>query len=182
MYTGNNKIALQSQEMITQAFIQLLKEKPFNKISISELCNKAMVSRQTFYSLFDSKENILYYEYQKYCLNLSTHFDDENNLTIPKLVHIFIEYISQHNDFFSILVDNNLTEILNNGLKKALLSCEKILLTNENLKNEYAIAFICGALVEITKKYIKNGQIDDLNTIEDLLIELFEGKYLFFNL
>lgn len=177
MYTGNNKIALQSQEMITQAFIQLLEEKPFNKISISELCNKAMVSRQTFYSLFDSKENILCYEYQKYCLNLSVYFNDENNITIPKLVHIFIQYISQHSDFFSILINNNLTEILSNGLKKALLSCDKLFLINENLKNEYAIAFISGALVEITSKYIKDGETADLNKIEELLISLFEGKY-----
>lgn len=177
MYTGNNKIALQSQEMIAQAFMQQLKEKPFNKISISELCDKAMVSRQTFYSLFDSKENVLYYEYQKYCLNLSAYFSDESNLTIPKLVHTFIQYISQHNDLLSILVNNNLTEIFNNGLKESLLCYDKLFFSNENLKNEYAIAFVSGALVEITSKYIKDGETADLNKIEELLISLFEGKY-----
>lgn len=178
MYTGNNKIALQSQQMITNAFMQQLEDKLFHKISISELCNRAMVSRQTFYSLFDSKENILYYEYEKRYLNLSTYFVDENIITIPKLVHVFIKYISQYSDFFTILVNNNLTEILSNGIKKSLLNCEKLLLSKEDLKNDYAIAFISGALVEITKKYIKNGKNDDLDIVEKLLVSLFEGRYL----
>ena len=178
MYKGNNKIALQSQQMIADAFIKQLKDKPFHKISISEICNKAMVSRQTFYSLFDSKENILYYEYEKHALDFSDHFIDESIVTIDKLIHIFIEYISQYNEFFTILVNNNLTEILGNGIRNSLLSCEKLSFSTENLKNDYAISFISGALVEITNKYIKNGKVDDLNVIEQLLVELFEGKYL----
>lgn len=32
------------------------------------------------------KENILYYEYQKRCLSFSFYFEDENNITIPKLL------------------------------------------------------------------------------------------------
>lgn len=178
MYKGNNKIALQSQEMIASTFMEQLNDKPFQKISISELCNKAMVSRQTFYSLFDSKENILYYEYQKRCLSFSSYFEDENNITIPKLVHTFIQYISDYSDFFSILVNNNLTVILNTGIKEFLSTCPKLLPPNEDLKNDYAISFISGALIEITTMYIKNGKTDNLAIIETLLISLFEGRYL----
>ncbi len=178
MYKGNNKIALQSQQMIADAFMKQLKDKPFHKISISEICNEAMVSRQTFYSLFDSKENILYYEYEKHALDFSDYFIDESVVTIRKLVHVFIEYISQYDELFTILVNNNLTEILGNGIKNSLLSCEKLSFSTEDLKNDYAISFISGALIEITNKYIKNGKVDDLDMIEQLLVELFEGKYL----
>lgn len=178
MYIGNNKIALQSQQMISDAFMQQLEEKPFNKISISKLCNKAMVSRQTFYSLFDSKENILYYEYKKRYLNLSHFFLDEDIITIPKLVHAFIQYIDHYSDFFSILINNNLTEILSNGIKESLMSCDKLPISCNDLKNDYAIAFISGALVEIISTYIKKGKMDDLYMVENLLVSLFEGRYL----
>lgn len=56
MYRGSNPTALQSQSMIIQALLALMQEEPFAKITVKAICARAMVSRQTFYSLFDSKE------------------------------------------------------------------------------------------------------------------------------
>ena len=56
MYRGNNKTAITSQEMIAEACYGLLEKKSLADIRISELCQLAKVSRQTFYSLFQSKE------------------------------------------------------------------------------------------------------------------------------
>lgn len=75
-------------------------------------------------------------------------------------------------------MNNNLTKILGNGIRNSLLSCEKLSFSTEDLKNDYAISFIFSALVKITNKYIKNRKVDNLNMIEQLLVELFEGKYL----
>ena len=49
MYTGDNKTAVLSQQLISDALLSILEEKAFEDISISELCKKAQVSRQTFY-------------------------------------------------------------------------------------------------------------------------------------
>ena len=59
MYTGDNKTAVLSQQLISDALLSILEEKAFEDISISELCKKAQVSRQTFYSLFGKKENVI---------------------------------------------------------------------------------------------------------------------------
>lgn len=71
----------------------------------------------------------------------------------------------------------NLTNILSEGIKNSLFNCEKLHLSKEDLKNDYTIAFISGALVEITIKYIINGKTDDLFIIEELLIALFVARY-----
>lgn len=47
--------------LLTQAMLDLLHEKPFNSITISEICNKAMVRRPTFYRHFQNKEDLLLY-------------------------------------------------------------------------------------------------------------------------
>ena len=65
MYNGNNKTALASQRQIAAAFTALLREKPYSQISVSAICKEAGVSRQTFYSLFSSKENIVLYVLHK---------------------------------------------------------------------------------------------------------------------
>lgn len=65
MYNGNNKTALESQRQIAAAFTVLLREKPYSQISVSAICKEAGVSRQTFYTLFSSKENIVLYVLRK---------------------------------------------------------------------------------------------------------------------
>ena len=56
MYKGSNKSALLSQKLISEALLRLLETMPFNDISVSDLCREAQVSRQTFYSLFGTKD------------------------------------------------------------------------------------------------------------------------------
>lgn len=62
MYQGNNPTAQTSQKLLLDAMNTLLTEKEFKDISVSELCYRSDVSRQTFYSLFGKKENILLYQ------------------------------------------------------------------------------------------------------------------------
>lgn len=47
-------------EYITEALLQLMKKKPFKDISITEICERAGVTRMSFYRNFESKEDILY--------------------------------------------------------------------------------------------------------------------------
>ena len=46
------------KECIVQALLQLTQKKPLSTITISELCEKAGVSRMTFYRNYESKEEI----------------------------------------------------------------------------------------------------------------------------
>ena len=70
MYKGSNKSALLSQKLISEALLRLLESMPFNDISVSDLCREAQVSRQTFYSLFGTKENVVIYELSHNCCYL----------------------------------------------------------------------------------------------------------------
>lgn len=46
-------------ESLREALIILMNEKNYYKISISELCNRAGVSRMAFYNNYESKDNLL---------------------------------------------------------------------------------------------------------------------------
>ena len=60
-----NKI---SKESLITSLILLMKQKPYNKITISELCIKAGVSRTAFYGNFKTKDDLL----TLYVLNMNT--------------------------------------------------------------------------------------------------------------
>jgi len=55
-----NITALKSKAWITESLLVLMMEKDFDKITITEIINKADLTRQTFYRNFESKENVLY--------------------------------------------------------------------------------------------------------------------------
>ncbi|HEY8389715.1 MAG TPA: TetR/AcrR family transcriptional regulator [Clostridia bacterium] len=48
-----------TKRLLSIALFDLMEEKPFNKISVNDICEKAMVHRATFYNHFQDKEDLL---------------------------------------------------------------------------------------------------------------------------
>jgi len=54
-----NRQVQRTRSWIFEALMLLLDEKPYDKISISDITNKAGIARQTFYRNYDGKDDIL---------------------------------------------------------------------------------------------------------------------------
>jgi len=91
-----NKV-LFSQELLHQALLALLKEKPLNKITVRELCLKAGVNRTTFYNHYQSPEDILRELVQQYVLSLSKLFDSPNH-TFLSVITLVLEVMERSRD------------------------------------------------------------------------------------
>ena len=57
--TSNREAKNFTKECVVQAFLQLLEEKEYQKITVSEIAKKSGVSRNAIYRNFKSKEMIL---------------------------------------------------------------------------------------------------------------------------
>lgn len=77
-----------SQELLHQALLVLLKEKPLNKITIRELCATAGVNRTTFYNHYQSPEDILRELVQQYTFSLSKLFDSPDHTFLSVITHV----------------------------------------------------------------------------------------------
>ena len=62
--SGNPQIR-RTKKLLSDALIQLMKQKPFEKISIREIVKQADLSRSAFYTHYSSKEAILYEKVQE---------------------------------------------------------------------------------------------------------------------
>ncbi|MGN1093953.1 MAG: TetR/AcrR family transcriptional regulator, partial [Candidatus Neoclostridium sp.] len=74
-----NKIV---RESLQTALVVLLRQKEYSKISITELCKKAGVSRMAFYNNYQTTDDLLE----------STVIDYNKNLIIDKIGSPFREY------------------------------------------------------------------------------------------
>lgn len=57
----------QSRQMIETAFFELLEEKEYSQISVSEIVGRADVARRTFYRLYENKEDIIAHYFSQLC-------------------------------------------------------------------------------------------------------------------
>lgn len=81
--------ARRTYTLLQQAFFQLLTEKPFEKITLKELCDTAMVPRSTFYRYFEDKYDLL-----GYCLqNFFEHMDLDIDVIYLKSVDAMKNYL-----------------------------------------------------------------------------------------
>lgn len=72
----NDPRAKRTRKFLQQAFVELLKQKEFESITIQDIANKAEMNRTTFYSHFQDKYEILE-------LTLNTMFSDILSIWIP---------------------------------------------------------------------------------------------------
>ena len=174
MYKGKNKTALMSQKCIKEAFFALLKEKNFQDITISDLCKKADISRQTFYSLFKNKENILIYELKHtYPFAMCQYNED---VTLQKLCTSFSSYLNENYCFIKLLIDNDYGQLLYQMFYQSLLHCHCDMRDEAAIKDEYFASFMAGGMLSITKTYVTKEKREQ-SFIEKITYELFSGTF-----
>ena len=87
---GHKKQREQSAKMIEEAILELMREKNYAGITVSEIVKRADISRRTFYRLYRGKDEVLRSFLNKLC--------DEYRTQVPTLEFYDILQISQ--DFF----------------------------------------------------------------------------------
>ena len=50
-----------TRRQLTQALVELMEERPFQELSVTDICRRAMVHRTTFYAHFNDKQELLRY-------------------------------------------------------------------------------------------------------------------------
>lgn len=178
MYKGDNRSALLSQQLISAALLKLLETKAFSDISVSEMCKEAKVSRQTFYSLFGSKENVIIYELQNNCrytpATLSCSCRSANFRTF---CHGYSQYITDRKKILGILVKNDMMHCLYDVQYESLMTCSDFMSDITGEERIYLIDFIASGMNSIAKNYVLTGCRSDSDYLEKIMYSLFGGLF-----
>ena len=176
MYCGSNKTALSSQRQIAEAMMRLIQEKPYQQITLSELCKVAGISRQTFYSLFTSRENVMVFTLQaRYCSapDIGAPSCDVHGLRL--LCRGYSEYMLQNRDLIKLLVDNRIDYLLYDSFFESLSACSCFLNNVEPCTRRYAASFYAGGISCVARQYAQEGCTTTADRLEELLMTLFTG-------
>ena len=105
---------------LTEALFLLLKEKPLKEISIKELCDRAGLSRLSFYRNYSSKEDIL----KQHLTGITSVFLDSTSVnfrTTPRREFIvnLLNHMADHKEIISLLLNNGLSYMVKEGFDEA---------------------------------------------------------------
>ena len=161
MYCGTNKTALQSQKQTAEAMIALLGVKPFGQITISEMCKAAGISRQTFYSLFSGREDVMVFTLQaQYCNELEIRVPEipgDREKLLRWLCRSYSAYILRNQALIQLLVENHIDYLLYDSFYEAMDKCDCFLNTADRSTRSYAASFLAGGVTCVARRFAENG-------------------------
>jgi len=154
-----NPIANRSQRWICNALIELMKEKPYDKITITEICNRANLVRETFYRNFSSKDSVV-----KYCLEqkfnefIKKITTSENQLDLYHLGLYYFNYWKKEKEFLKILIENKLVHIILDNFSYHLnLIIDDFVKKEESIEaKNYIVDMYAGATTILLIKWVLN--------------------------
>ena len=167
----SNQITRESLEI---SLMQLREKKELKKITISELVERAGVSRAAFYRNYSSKEQILEEIFKNTVQGITDKLEEFNFKTEMYQIWVFLfKEAKKEARVISLAIDYNFEKLLTQAVFDFL---EK---RNRNAKkttNSYMNSFWSSAVVSVLSKWIKDGMKVPAEKIASLGLPLFPQK------
>ena len=103
---------VKTKKVLFDTLLKLMRQKNFDKIKISDICDEALINRSTFYAHYEDKYELLDDFIEDLKISLLKDLEDNvNNVTtkeyIMKLLSILIDHIDEKRDIYSAIFLNN---------------------------------------------------------------------------
>ena len=160
------------ENQLENAIFNLLKEKEYKDISISELCNKAWVSRCTFYRNYKNMDDIIY----QFFMRKSKNWWETNYakfLKEEKYVSVSLfEYLLSLKDEILTIYQRGLSHIFEKHIFDSAINGRNIF----DKEQSYSSARVSGSIVGLTNEWVRRGMQDSPEYLAKFLNKEIEYK------
>lgn len=182
-----------TRKLITQAFFMLLRSKKFEKISIQEIADNAMINRATFYAHYADKQDLYDSLIDDFMIDFVEVLDDVNPVDgndvhvkdIEKMLTRFYEFVRQNPAIAQIVID----KANDYSLKQRFLDVlteryadlfEKLEIREQDVKvpNEFVLTYILSILTGTLNWWISDNSEMTAKNFAHLIIKLISNGHL----
>ena len=163
----NNKRELSVAQYITNTLFELMKVKPYNDISITEITDKAKVNRVSFYRNFTSKEDII----DKWIKSTTQNFLSKSDISYQKdstldyFTKLF-SHLEKYKTEAMLIYNANLFNLLKNEFDNNLINLHKKEYSN------YKSYFLAGGIFNVYYFWLINGCKETPYQVAEKLVDL----------
>ena len=172
--------AARSRRLIRSAFVEILHEKPLEKVTVTDIVNRAGINRSTFYAHYPDVKGII----DEITDEVITMFrpmleeiDFDADLMSPEpLVRNVVGFLDRNQELFRLLGDSDYAYARMEQLKKMMirqvLDAPNLPIRNRSgLDAELRIRLMLGGVIDTFRDWL-NGEMDC--TLEEITMQLIE--------
>lgn len=111
---------IKNKKEIRRAFIDLVIEKGYEGLTISEIAEKADINRMTFYSHYDSIEDIFHEFIDDMEAEIMDAISEEKEFSINRLFELLNELMFKEIDFFRCVAKDSRLAVFRYGFKETI--------------------------------------------------------------
>lgn len=182
--TKNDLRVIKTKNLLFDTLTILMKENSFERIKVSDICDKALINRSTFYSHYSDKYELLVDYINNLKINLKKALEKNNNIGNTKeyyleLIRLLLDQIDEKKDMYYSILINNRDSIVVDILFEAVSNDLDERIKNEgDIPSEIIVRFYLGAVVSLGLDWINSDKYtkEDIIRYIDLLIPDNLGK------
>ncbi|UOB19567.1 TetR/AcrR family transcriptional regulator [Macrococcus armenti] len=177
MKKSNNPSVIRSQQWLYNSLIMLMKENPFDSITIGEITKNADLDRTTFYRNFDSKEDILNVGISKIKNKYMDVLKNTQSLNMEFLSLAFFKICYEEINLLRLLHSQGLSFLLLNQFNEILPQLHISVKNkfNYQISEEhliFALYFNTGGFFNILMKWMEGGFEESTQELVESFIEI----------
>lgn len=158
---GHQRRREQSGRMIETALLELMREKEFVQITVSEIAKKADVGRRTFYRLYMGKEDVLHCHFDKLCQSYRDICPVLNKYDIDQIAGEYFGFWYQHKDFLLLMHRCGLDQMLYYEISRVSEDIVKNRIGSIEVRNSQEASLFAdystGGFILLLHRWILNG-------------------------
>jgi AcrR family transcriptional regulator len=184
MEKGNSQNKL-VKECIFEAFMILLENKNYHEITVTEITNKAGVSRMAYYRNYNSKDEIIHNHLDELFQEFMNELQDENHAMDELQIAITLfAHFRRHHYILNNLIKSRVAYLLLDHYKRHTRPILKTMFMNRQLEShqeKYEAPFLAGGLLEILIEWGKHSMTESDEEMARVLIGFLPGQSSSFN-
>ena len=147
--------------MIADALFSLMKRKPFQQITVTEICDEAAVGRKTFYRNFDLREDVVDFWLDQRCAEY-----EHDLLCVPleEKLYYHCVFLKKHTDALITLYHNGLHSMIEKKFSVFLPDIMPIW-SEDPVEQEYRSQYIIAGIEAIIRVWVIRGFHESIEEI-----------------
>jgi len=156
---------IKTKKSLYEGLLRLMKDKSFEEIKVSEICQAAIVNRSTFYDHFNDKYELLASLIQDLEKELVEKLNEKRNFSNIKeyyisMIETLFQHISKNSSIYSSIIKTNNNGIASDMFRDAMLTdvenhLESFAQTSMEVPVGIVSIFYVSAVINVCIEYVK---------------------------
>jgi AcrR family transcriptional regulator len=162
MKDQHDRRSQRTRHLLSAAFVQLLKEKGYSAITVSDIIERADIGRSTFYSHFRDKDDLFVHELDRVIELLSHRIPNQEDMPFFPSLGLF-RHVGEEYELYKALIWTPGIDLLIKHMQTSL--SHRIEQGLEESGNEYDVPipilanFIAGSFLTLLKWWLENKMV-----------------------